>query len=83
VLTIIGLSSTTWQINTPFPFPWPVRAGDGLRISADGVELAYILANYTNLPRTKGSTQIWDGDFAVFIINNLRLAFPLPAESKK
>lgn len=40
-------------------------------IQADGDELDYILSNFSNIPKTNKKLQVWTGDFANFIWQNL------------
>jgi hypothetical protein len=40
-------------------------------VYADGDELEFLRRNFTNIPFASTRTQIWRGDFAAFIADNL------------
>lgn len=39
-------------------------------VKADGDELDYIKANFSNIPFSNKRVNIWEGEYARFIINN-------------
>ena len=64
-----------WHVGKPAPFP-PMLVGPNWLVQADGDELHYIRMNFEGIRITHAYVQIWTGDDATFILNNLEHAAP-------
>ena len=69
------MKDLTWHVGDSFS-PSDVLEHSALvilSVYADGHELDHVLATFENLPRVKKITraQVWRGDFARFIFDNL------------
>lgn len=61
---------STWHVGTKFHLNFPIAFVD--YVQADGDELEHIRHCFPNLPITLGGLCKWHGDFAKFIVANLR-----------
>jgi hypothetical protein len=71
MLTIHTLNQGTkvWHIGETIP---PIAFADIYKVTADGAELNYVQQMFRNIPMSYSkTTNVWHGDFAKFIANNL------------
>lgn len=61
-----------WHIGQPMP---NVEADSIKSLQADGDELDYIVAKFSNIPFCNENVQIWISTMAQYIYTNLRLRF--------
>lgn len=57
-----------WHVGEKFPTLVPSQV---VSVRVDGDELDYILDNFSNIPFSQRRVQIWRGEFARFIAENL------------
>lgn len=58
-----------WHVGEPVP---QVSEMDAIKsVQADGDELLHIADHFPNLPRSRKSVNLWQGDLATFIAHNL------------